>query len=155
MSTVLPSATKVLLPPDREWCERVYCEHQVVYVKRGWTQMFPITTPNKRQWYARVVLTECFPMYIYAAYARIDWIQNFGQDYRHWDKKKTFRCYISRDLSDYPVFTHQHRSEKFLQPNPAIYSVLVKEIFRELYFFLEVRYLFRKSQSFIDDVEYL
>lgn len=129
------SNDKALLPPDQEWYERKYCpeNHQIVWVKRGWKQTFPVHTPDKPQWYARVVLTDTIPVNCYVAYVRIDWIQDFGQDYRYWDKKKTFRCYISRDLSDDPVFTLQHR-KKYLQPYPGIYSVLVKQIFRKLYY---------------------
>lgn len=128
-NTVLSSTTKVLLPPYQEWFENT----QMGLVKRGWNQIFPVHTPDKPQWYARVVLTESIPIN-YVAYVRIDWIQDFGQNYRHWDKKKTFRCYISRDLSDDPVFTLQHR-KKYLQPYPAMYSVHVKRIFRELFYF--------------------
>lgn len=100
--------------------------------KLGWKQMFPIPTPDKPQWYARVVLTESIPIK-YVAYVRIDWIQGFRADYNHWDKKKTYRCYISRDLSDDPVFTLQYR-KMILQPYPAIYSVHVKQIFRKFYY---------------------
>lgn len=127
------SAKKVPLPPHQEIWYIEYCAEygRTAWVRRGWKQMFPIL--DKPQWYARVVLAESIPIDKYAAYVRIDWIEGFRGDYHNWDKKKIYRCYISRDLSEDPVFTIQYR-KTHLQPYPAIYSVLVKQIFRKLYY---------------------
>lgn len=100
---------------------------ETIFIKRGWKPKYPIDSKDKKQMYACVLLAESVPVR-YTVCARIDWIQDFGQDYVNWDKNKMFQCYLSRNLSDEPDFTHQHR-KKYLQPYPAIYTGQVKHIF--------------------------
>lgn len=113
------SKNKELLPANQEW-----------------KQLFPVDTRENPQWYAVVILTESIPIK-YVSYARIDWIENFGKNYHTWDRNKTYRCYISPDLRDDPVFTLQHR-KKFLHPYPCIYTVRVKRTFGECVYIISI-----------------